>query len=90
VQVVDNHDNNEPLDDFGLIRAMGLTLARHYGHPQDIEWAIDDSGELYMTQTRPITKYRCSIKGAWASGTSESIALYTPRYFILIFDMTCH
>jgi uncharacterized membrane protein YgcG len=27
----------------------------HNGQPQDIEWAIDQSGALYLLQTRPIT-----------------------------------
>jgi rifampicin phosphotransferase len=40
------------------IRAI-TNLARqvesHFGHPQDIEWAIDPSGKLYLLQARPIT-----------------------------------
>lgn len=34
---------------------MGLTIERHYGYPQDIEWGIAASGKLYILQTRPIT-----------------------------------
>jgi pyruvate,water dikinase len=33
---------------------LGLRVERHYGAPQDIEWAIED-GEHYLVQTRPIT-----------------------------------
>lgn len=29
--------------------------ARHLGAPQDIEWAIDQDGHLYLLQARPIT-----------------------------------
>lgn len=29
--------------------------AAHFGCPQDIEWAIDDSGKLWLLQSRPIT-----------------------------------
>ncbi len=33
---------------------LGLRVERHYGKPQDIEWAIDGSGIL-LVQSRPIT-----------------------------------
>jgi rifampicin phosphotransferase len=34
---------------------LGAKVEGHYGAPQDIEWAIDISGHLWLTQTRPIT-----------------------------------
>lgn len=34
---------------------LGLKAADHFGSPQDIEWAIDASGQLYLLQSRPIT-----------------------------------
>ncbi|MBD3170799.1 MAG: hypothetical protein GF307_15085 [candidate division Zixibacteria bacterium] len=33
---------------------IALKIEEHYGHPQDIEWAIDDSGEIYLLQSRPL------------------------------------
>ena len=33
---------------------MGASIARHFGRPQDIEWAWAD-GKLYILQSRPIT-----------------------------------
>ncbi len=33
---------------------MGASIARHFGRPQDIEWAWAD-GKLYVLQSRPIT-----------------------------------
>jgi phosphohistidine swiveling domain-containing protein len=34
---------------------LGRRVQVHYGSPQDIEWAIDGSGTLWLTQARPIT-----------------------------------
>ena len=35
--------------------ALGRRVEAHYGTPQDIEWAIDADGTLWLTQSRPIT-----------------------------------
>ncbi|WP_090824059.1 PEP/pyruvate-binding domain-containing protein [Arthrobacter sp. yr096] len=34
---------------------LGRSVEKHYGAPQDTEWAIDDAGKLWLTQARPIT-----------------------------------
>ncbi|MGR0160724.1 PEP/pyruvate-binding domain-containing protein [Paenarthrobacter nitroguajacolicus] len=34
---------------------LGLEVQDHYRAPQDTEWAIDGSGKLWLTQSRPIT-----------------------------------
>jgi pyruvate,water dikinase len=34
---------------------LGDRVERHYGLPQDTEWAIDRDGTLWLTQARPIT-----------------------------------
>jgi pyruvate,water dikinase len=34
---------------------LGSKVELHYDAPQDIEWAIDNSGYLWLTQARPIT-----------------------------------
>jgi len=34
---------------------LGDRVERHYGSPQDTEWAIDADGRLWLTQARPIT-----------------------------------
>jgi phosphohistidine swiveling domain-containing protein len=39
-----------------LITQSALIQA-HYGHPQDIEWAVDKKGELFILQSRPVTSY---------------------------------
>jgi len=37
---------------------LGEVIEDHYGHPQDVEWAIE-RGKIYIVQSRPIT----TIKG---------------------------
>ncbi|MBP2183633.1 PEP/pyruvate-binding domain-containing protein [Amycolatopsis magusensis] len=37
------------------LREAGRRLQRHFGSPQDIEWAIDPAGTLWLLQSRPIT-----------------------------------
>jgi pyruvate,water dikinase len=34
---------------------IGREVERHYGKPQDIEWAIDRNGEIFLLQSRPET-----------------------------------
>lgn len=35
--------------------ALGRRIEHHFGAPQDVEWAIDRSGGLYVLQSRPVT-----------------------------------
>jgi pyruvate,water dikinase len=37
------------------LAALGLSVEQHFGAPQDIEWAVDAAGRLWLTQSRPIT-----------------------------------
>lgn len=37
-----------------LLADFALRLEKHYGGPQDIEWAIDHEGKLFLLQTRPL------------------------------------
>lgn len=47
-------------DDLQGLRAVGRKIERHYGKAQDIEWAIDQDGEIVLLQSRPETVW--SIK----------------------------
>jgi rifampicin phosphotransferase len=42
-------------DQLDALAALGARVEAHYGAPQDTEWAIDDSGKLWLTQARPVT-----------------------------------
>ncbi len=37
------------------VATLARDASRHFGRPQDIEWAIAESGTLHLLQSRPIT-----------------------------------
>jgi pyruvate,water dikinase len=37
------------------VAALARACETHFGRPQDIEWAIDSAGKLWLLQSRPIT-----------------------------------
>jgi len=42
-------------DDARMLAELGIRVERHYGAPQDTEWAIDRDGKTWMLQSRPVT-----------------------------------
>lgn len=42
-------------DEITCVRDLVVGVEKYLGYPVDIEWAIDDSGILYLLQARPIT-----------------------------------
>ncbi len=53
---------------------LGAKVEAHFGGPQDIEWAIDASGQVFLLQARPITTL--FPLPAEAPETSESLRVY--------------
>ncbi len=43
---------------------MAMALERHFGEPQDVEWALDAKGELYLLQARPLPAALCDSAAA--------------------------
>lgn len=42
-------------EQISALAKLGMQVEAHFGSPQDIEWAIDESGKIWLTQARPIT-----------------------------------
>ncbi|EFL50220.1 pyruvate phosphate dikinase PEP/pyruvate-binding [Solidesulfovibrio fructosivorans JJ]] len=42
-------------DDARTLAGWGLALERHFGRPQDMEWAVDGRGRLWVLQSRRLT-----------------------------------
>lgn len=51
-------------EDLEGLRKVGRQIERHYGKPQDIEWALDSDGKIVLLQSRPETVW--SVKDASA------------------------
>ncbi|MFO7872469.1 MAG: phosphoenolpyruvate synthase [Candidatus Undinarchaeales archaeon] len=41
-------------DEIQQLAEYGKQIEKHYGYPQDIEWALEDS-KIYIVQSRPVT-----------------------------------
>jgi len=52
----------------------GLAIEKHYGCPQDIEWAICDN-KIYFVQTRPVTAYKKTKQEKVKKETSQDKVL---------------
>lgn len=52
--------------DIQLLRDAARRIERHYGRPQDIEWALDQQGALRILQSRPET--------VWSAREAQPVA----------------
>jgi pyruvate,water dikinase len=56
-------------EDAARLSAVALDIERYFGGPQDIEWAFDGDGRMYVLQSRPLRTARPEAYGAVAPGT---------------------
>ncbi|HEY3195887.1 MAG TPA: PEP/pyruvate-binding domain-containing protein [Candidatus Dormibacteraeota bacterium] len=52
------------------IAALARAAADHFGAPQDIEWALDREGRLFLLQARPITALPDEVRWEPPDGSS--------------------
>ncbi len=57
------------------IADLGRQIERHYGSPQDTEWAIDGDGRIWMLQSRPVTTTRGTAATAPAGTSLENLEI---------------
>ncbi len=62
--VSENDDSLFHANQIERLSRTALKLEQYFGCPQDIEWTIDQHGQLFLVQTRPIT---VSFTGAVAT-----------------------
>jgi pyruvate,water dikinase len=53
-------------DELQRLRELGRKIERHYGRPQDIEWAMDQDGQVLILQSRPET--------VWSANEARPVA----------------
>lgn len=70
VKVQDTMQKKPVLDDASIVRLAqyGIEIERHYGMPQDIEWAVDDTGRIFILQARPETVHGTEGAGKSTEG----------------------
>jgi len=56
VPVSKAHQKKQKMSDKKIVELaeIGMIIEEHYGHPQDIEWAMENN-KLYIVQSRPVT-----------------------------------
>jgi pyruvate,water dikinase len=55
---LDEWDGRKPVlsdEEVREVADLGVRIERHYGSPQDTEWAFDPDGAVWMLQSRPVT-----------------------------------
>ncbi|WP_340685710.1 PEP/pyruvate-binding domain-containing protein [Amycolatopsis coloradensis] len=69
----------------GALAAVGGRLEKHFGAPQDVEWAFDGEGELWLTQSRhittlfPVPESEGELRAYWSVNVYQGISRpFTP------------
>jgi pyruvate,water dikinase len=61
-------------DQLMALREVGRKIERHYGKPQDIEWALDQDGNVLLLQSRPETVWSARDAAPVAPVTANPLA----------------
>jgi pyruvate,water dikinase len=62
-------------DELQVLRKVGRNVERHYGRPQDIEWAVDRrTGEILLLQSRPETVWSAKDAAPVARATDDPLS----------------
>lgn len=62
-------------DEIERLAALGREIERHFGRPQDVEWAIDRAGgEIFLLQARPETVWTPRRESREAVSPTDRIA----------------
>jgi pyruvate,water dikinase len=61
-------------DQLMALREVGRKVERHYGKPQDIEWALDQDGNVLLLQSRPETVWSAKDAAPIAQPTANPLA----------------
>jgi phosphohistidine swiveling domain-containing protein len=93
VKLTDEENASSSLTNSQIVHLArtGCEIERHFGSPQDIEWAFDQNNKLHILQARPITSLRKPIPqddAVWSRGYADDYwnDPVTPLYFELLGD----
>jgi len=61
-------------DELDTLRGIGRKIERHYGRPQDIEWAVENhTGKILLLQSRPETVWSAKEAAPVAQATHDPL-----------------
>ena len=90
VQLSEDKALEPSLTDMDIISLaeVGINIEQAFKSPQDIEWAIDDSNQLLILQSRPITSFKKEEDILFSRGYSDDYwnDSVTPLFFDLLGD----
>jgi pyruvate,water dikinase len=70
-------------DEIQALRTIGRKVERHYGRAQDIEWAVDPHGDIFLLQSRPETVWSAKdavpVARAAADPSSHVLSIFGGR-----------
>ena len=66
-------------EELAALRDIACKVEGHYGKPQDIEWAIDQSGKIFLLQSRPETVWASKERAPIANRPCASSAVAAGR-----------
>jgi len=73
---LDEAEGNRPVlsdEEARRVAELGVRIERHYGSPQDTEWAFDEGGSVWMLQSRPVTTAGGEALAAGAGERGEEL-----------------
>ena len=90
---VDEERVDEPslsLEEINTLTVLGVSVEECFASPQDVEWAVDESGVFHVLQSRPITTLQDDEGDGitWTRGYSDDYwnDNVTPLFFELLGD----
>jgi len=67
-RIKEQRSGKEPIlndSEISELASIAKKIEGHYKFPQDIEWAIDNKGKMYILQSRPVTTLRIHNMPVW-------------------------
>ncbi len=63
---------------------LGVLLEGHFKRPQDIEWAINGQGKIFILQSRPLRLQQEPTKGAVPAASAPDACVITKRQGLVV------
>jgi pyruvate,water dikinase len=82
VEVEEARQSEPALDDDALAALVDVArrVQKYFGSHQDVEWALDGDGELFVLQSRPVTATGASAKEAERPAPGSALSMVMSKF----------